>query len=142
MDACIVLTLDGKVIGKVDFFKPQGKQWKLPDNPDGPDCIYIMCDLAVASSCEKRLAKLVLLLLSSTEVRDWLNAKLNMRLGWAITTAFSAGPVSMKYRGVFKLYSRKQDKKTGQYALNYYVKFEHTLAENYVVWLKKYRKYS
>ena len=142
VDACIVLTLDGKVIGKVDFFKPQGKQWKLPDNPDGPDCIYIMCDLAVASSCEKRLAKLVLLLLSSTEVRDWLNARLNMRLGWAITTAFSAGPVSMKYRGVFKLYSRKQDKKTGQYALNYYVKFEHTLAENYAVWLKKYRKYS
>ena len=142
VDACIVLTLDGKVIGKADFFKQQGTQWKLPDNSDGPDCIYIMCDLAVASTCEKRLAKLVLLLLSSVEVRDWLNARLNMRLGWAITTAFSAGPVSMKYRGVFKLYNRKQNKQTGQYALNYYVKFEHTLGENYAIWQKKYRKIS
>ena len=99
-----------------------------------------MCDLAVASSCEKRLAKLVLLLLSSTEVRDWLNAKLNLRLGWAVTTAFSKGPVSMKYRGIFQLYSRKQDKKTGQFSLNYYVKFENSMRENFDLWLKKYNK--
>ncbi|MBQ3059679.1 MAG: hypothetical protein IJD16_05120 [Desulfovibrio sp.] len=140
VDACIVLTLDGKIVGKADFFKQPGTQWKLPDNPDGQDSIYIMCDLAVASSCEKRLAKLVLLLLSSTEVRDWLNAKLNLRLGWAVTTAFSKGPVSMKYRGIFQLYSRKQDKKTGQFSLNYYVKFENSMKENFDLWLKKYNK--
>ena len=113
--------------------------WNLPPNPEGDGQIYLLCDLAVPSACERRLAKLVLLLLSSTEVRDWLNAKLNLRLGWVATTAFSAGPVSMKYRGVFELYSRKQEK-SGSYKLNYYRRFTGTLAENFALWLKKYHK--
>lgn len=140
VDACLVLTLDGKAIGKADFMKSTVGTWKLPENPDGEDAIYIMCDLAVASDVEKRLAKLVLYLLGSTEVRDWLNAKLNLRLGWVVTTAFSRGPVSMKYRGVFKLYSRKQDRKTGLFALNYYRAFSGTLRENFAAWLKKKNK--
>lgn len=50
------------------------------------------------------------------------------------------GPVSMKYRGCFQLYSRKQDKKTGQYALNYYAPFgARTLAESFALWKKKYK---
>ena len=99
-----------------------------------------MCDLAVASDVEKRLAKLVLLLLTSREVKEWVDAKLNKRVGWVITTAFTKGPVSMKYRGCFQLYSRKQDKKTGQYALNYYAPFgARTLAESFTLWKKKYK---
>lgn len=137
VDACLVLTLDGKVIGKADFMRSTIGTWKLPENPAGEDAIYIMCDLAIASEVEKRLAKLVLYLLSSIEVRDWLNAKLNLRLGYVVTTAFSRGPVSMKYRGVFKLYSRKQDKKTGQFVLNYYRAFSGTLRENFSSWLKR-----
>ena len=99
-----------------------------------------MFDLAVPSDCENRLAKLVLMLLSSNDVRQWLNAKFNFRLGWVIPTAFSRGPVSMKYRGVFELYSRKQDKKSQQYSLNYYAKFEGSLAERFALWLKKHHK--
>lgn len=114
VDVCIVLTLDGQVIGKADFMKTSHAQWKLPEgNPGGDESLYIMCDLAVASDVEKRLAKLVLLLLTSREVKEWVDAKLNKRVGWVITTAFAKGPVSMKYRGCFQLYSRKQDKKTG-----------------------------
>ena len=140
VDACLALTLDGKIIGKADFMKSSLSQWKLPGNPDGVDTLYLMCDLAVPSDCENRLAKLVLMLLSSNDVRQWLNAKLNFRLGWVITTAFSRGPVSMKYRGVFELYSRKQDKKSQQYSLNYYAKFEGSLAERFALWLKKHHK--
>lgn len=81
--------------------KTSHAQWKLPEgNPGGDESLYIMCDLAVASDVEKRLAKLVLLLLTSREVKEWVDAKLNKRVGWVITTAFAKGPVSMKYRGV------------------------------------------
>ena len=141
VDVCIVLTLDGQVIGKADFMKTSHAQWKLPEgNPGGDESLYIMCDLAVASDVEKRLAKLVLLLLTSREVKEWVDAKLNKRVGWVITTAFAKGPVSMKYRGCFQLYSRKQDKKTGQYALNYYAPFgARTLAESFALWKKKYK---
>lgn len=141
VDICIVLTLDGQVIGKADFMKTSHAQWKLPeDNPGGDESLYIMCDLAVASDVEKRLAKLVLLLLTSREVKEWVDAKLNKRIGWVITTAFTNGPVSMKYRGVFQLYSRKKDKKTGQYALNYFSMFgRRTLDESFALWRKKYK---
>lgn len=135
VDASIVLTLDGACIGKADFVRTSRGQWKLPDEIPP---LYIMCDLAV-SSCEKRLAKLVLLLMLSREVRDILEAKLMSRFGWLITTAFSQGPVSMKYRGVFSLYSRKHNKKTEQYALNYYARLgEKTLQENFEIWKRKY----
>ncbi|MFQ9866806.1 MAG: hypothetical protein ACLRWP_07095 [Bilophila wadsworthia] len=78
--------------------------------------------------------------LTSREVKEWVDAKLNKRVGWVITTAFAKGPVSMKYRGCFQLYSRKQDKKTGQYALNYYAPFgARTLAESFALWKKKYK---
>lgn len=137
VDASIVLTLDGAVIGKADFMRTSKNQWKLPDDA-AP--LYIMCDLAVAS-CEPRLAKLVLMLMRSREVQTILEAKLTGRFGWLITTAFSKGPVSMKYRGVFDLYSRKHNKKKEEYALNYYAKLgEHTLQENFLLWQKKYGK--
>ncbi len=137
VDASVALTLDGVLIGKADFVRTSRGQWKLPTD-ETP--LYIMCDLAVAS-CEKRLAKLVLLLMLSREVRELVEARLAARIGWLITTAFSAGPVSMKYRGVFTLYSRKLDKKKGEYALNYYAPFgERSLAENLALWKKKYAK--
>lgn len=135
VDMCIALTLAGKVIGKADFVKTSRGQWKLPD---ANEPLYIMCDLAV-SSCEKRMAKLVCMLMLSKEVQEYVNAKLMTSFGWLITTAFSAGPVSMKYRGIFELYSRKEKKKEGGYALNYYAKFGAlTLRESFALWQKKY----
>lgn len=140
VDACLAFTLNGKVVGKADIIRTSQGQWKLPpDNAAGDTPFYIMCDLAVASDVERRLAKLVLCLLGSIEVKSWLDAKLCARFGWALTTAFSAGPVSMKYRGVFDLYSRKQDKKTGQFALNYFCPLgTGTLAERFALWCKKF----
>lgn len=140
VDACLAFTLDGKVIGKADIIRTSQGQWKLPpDNPAGDTPFYIMCDLAVSSDVERRLAKLVLCLLGAKEVKAWLDAKLCARFGWALTTAFSAGPVSMKYRGVFDLYSRKQDKHSGQYALNYFCALGvETLDKRFALWCKKF----
>ncbi len=105
--------LDGLLVGKADF-APSSHQWKLPE---ASPMIYVMCDLAVPS-LEKRLAKLVLLLLLSCEVADALAERFMERFGWAITTAFSPHPVSMKYRGIFKLHTRK--KTESGFSLNYF----------------------
>ncbi|MDL2268857.1 hypothetical protein LJC71_04875 [Desulfosarcina sp. OttesenSCG-928-A07] len=137
VDFNIVLTLNGRAIGKADFIKTSKGKWKLPDDTKP---LYIMCDLAV-SSCESRLAKLVLLLMQSKEVKSIVDAKLASRFGWLTTTAFSDKPVSMKYRGIFKLYSRKENKKEGTYALNYFAEFgKRTLQENFDLWKKKYHR--
>ncbi len=44
----------------------------------------------------------------STEVRDILEQKLAQKVRTIGTTAFTDKPVSMKYRGVFDLHSRKE----------------------------------
>lgn len=132
----LAFLMDGQVFGKVDFC-PSTHQWKLPD---ARPMIYIMSDLAVPS-CEKRLAKLVLMCLLSREVREVLALKYTEHFGWAVTTAFSLHPVSMKYRGLFKLHKRTE--KDDGYLLNYYAEFgEHKLSQVIDIWSKKHNKRS
>jgi hypothetical protein len=129
----LAFLLDGQAIGKADFCR-SSQQWKLP----GPGAmVYLMSDLAVPS-LEPRLAKLVLLALLSREVRELVNRRLLDDFRWVGTTAFAQKPVSMKYRGVFKLHSRK-DRKEGGFALNYLAPFcEDGLMEALRNWRKKY----
>lgn len=130
----LAFLLDGMVFGKVDFC-PSTHQWKLPD---ASPMIYIMSDLAVPS-VEPRLAKLVLTCLLSREVREVLALKYTETFGWAVTTAFSQHPVSMKYRGLFKLHKRKDQ--PGGYLLNYYAPFgSHNLSQVLDIWRKKHKK--
>ncbi len=129
----LAFLLDGLAIGKADFC-PSSHQWKLPE---AKPMIYLMCDLAVPS-CEKRLAKLVLLLLLSREVGDQVDRRWLESFGWIITTAFSRGPASMKYRGLFK--QHKRTPAPGGFALNLFAPLGgHTLAEGLATWGKKYR---
>jgi hypothetical protein len=127
----LAFLLDGQAIGKADFC-PSSHQWKLPG--EGA-MIYLMCDLAVPST-EKRLAKLVLALLLSSEVKQLVDRRWIGDFRWAITTAFSTHPVSMKYRGVFKLHKRKP--REGVFALNYFAPLgELSMAETFARWAKK-----
>lgn len=124
--------LDGRIIGKADFCK-SAHAWKLPT--DAP-MVYLMCDLAVPSAVEPRLAKLVLACLLSREVRDLLDLRFLERFAWVGTTAFSVHPQSMKYRGAFKLHARK--KTPGGFSLNYFAAFgAHTLAQGLASWCSK-----
>ena len=130
----LAFLLDGQVIGKADFC-PSAHQWKLPE---AKPMIYLMCDLAVASQ-ERRLAKLILLCLLSREVKEVLDLRYVEDFGWIITTAFSAHPVSMKYRGIFNLHKRVA--KDGGFALNYFAPLgDWTLEEALRKWRKKYHK--
>ncbi len=129
----LAFLVDGKVFGKVDFC-PSTHQWKLPD--DQP-MIYIMSDLAVPS-CEARFAKLVLLAILSRQVKEAVDTRWTNRFGWACTTAFSKTPVSMKYRGLFKLHKRKET--DGGFLLNYYARFQgHDISQVLDIWTKKYK---
>jgi hypothetical protein len=130
----VAFLLDGQAIGKADF-APSTHQWKLPQ--PGP-MLYLMCDLAVPHR-EKRLAKLVLTLLLSREVKELVDRRWMERFRYVITTAFSDHPVSMKYRGLFKLHKRTEQE--GGFALNYYAPFgEHSLAEGLEFWRNKHAK--
>lgn len=130
--------LDGQIMGKSDF-KLCEHDWKLPERGKQ---IYQQSDLAVPSEAEPRLSKLVLLLIQSHELRSLLLKISPEDWRFTITTAFSKNPVSMKYRGVFKLHNRLPGEGNETYRLNYYAPLgQWNMVEAYKFWLKKYHKY-
>lgn len=130
----LALCLDKKIIGKLDFNLTK-YAWALPEPGHQ---IYQRSDLAVPS-VEPRLAKLVLMLCQSHEVKQLIDATFKDDVRYAVTTAFSHHPVSMKYRGVYKLHKRLEDPDSGGYWLNYYGELGlWSLAEGYARWLKKF----
>ncbi len=133
----VAFCLDRQIIGKADFKLGKGNaEWALPEL--GPQ-IYQQSDLAVPSDAEPRLAKLVLMFIQSHEVRLLLSKKIPEDWRFAITTAFSRHPVSMKYRGIYKLHKRLDGSEHGGYRLNYYGELgKWSLAEAYAKWLKKF----
>ncbi len=76
---------------------------------------YVMTDLAVRPTVYGRLSKLVLAAMLSTDMKAVLEQAMNRRVDTLGTTAFTRKPVSMKYRGLFRLHNRKKDGR----ALNY-----------------------
>ena len=133
----VAFCLDRKIIGKADF-KLSKAEWALPE--PGRQ-IYQQSDLAVPSEAEPRLSKLVLMFIQTHEVRRLLREKMPEDWRFATTTAFSRHPVSMKYRGVYKLHKRLDGPEHGGYRLNYYGELgKWNLAEAYAEWLKKYHK--
>ena len=128
------LCLDRRIIGKLDFNLTK-HAWAL--DAQGLQ-IYQRSDLAVPS-VEPRLAKLVLMMCQSHEVKQLIDATFKDDFRFTVTTAFSRNPVSMKYRGVFKLHKRLED--PDGYRLNYYGELGlWSLAETLVQWRKKFHK--
>ncbi len=70
---------------------------------------FLHSDFVVPSK-ERRLSKLMLYLLKSEDVRDFLVEKFNYFFDGLKTTVYSNKPVSMKYRGAFKLQRRDKGK--------------------------------
>ena len=134
----IAFCLNRKIIGKADFCLGKGgRDWSLPESGNQ---IYQRADLAVPS-VEPRLAKLVLMLIQSREVKSLLDEKFKEDWKFVTTTAFSRKPVSMKYRGVFKLHKRMPDASVGDFKLNYYGELGlWTLQEGFEQWQRKYRR--
>ena len=96
---------------------------------------YMLTDLAVRPTIYRRLAKLVLAAALSTEMKAVLEQSLNMPVATIGTTAFTDRPVSMKYRGLFDLHSKKEG------SLNYLAHTGRwTLQEGLEWWQKRHSR--
>ena len=67
--------------------------------------IYILSDFTICH--EKKLAKLIAMIATSRGLINILNRKWLIDIEKIFTTAFTNKPVSMKYRGIFKIYNKK-----------------------------------
>lgn len=108
-----------------------GAIYALPQYGDKIHGIYLLSDFSV--SREARLSKLVAMLATSEAVILTLNRKYFIQIERIFTTAFTKKPVSMKYRGIFRLDARKDG------FLNYssHVRTG-TLGDIFLEWFKKY----
>lgn len=143
-DAAWAVQVDGVLVGAFAFARGMGPLAT-------PDTLYLLSDFAVAPSDYPRLSKLVLYAALSHESRLLAERLAGRRVRWLFTTAFSDRPVSMKYRGLFELVSRKQNPAwvegaTGpaayyqqRYVLNYRARLGRwTLAEGLAEWKGRY----
>lgn len=76
----------------------------------GSDLALIVSDPAAPSSQYSRLSKLVIMLCCTQEVLKWINDESMWEHTGFTTRVFSHSPVSMKYRGIFDLAERREDK--------------------------------
>lgn len=67
--------------------------------------VYLLSDFIIANPV-KRLSKLLLLSIKTKELQQILKSHLIRPVDFILTTAFTDKPISMKYRGVFKLLKR------------------------------------
>ena len=67
--------------------------------------IYLISDFSIAR--ERRLSKLIAMLATSRQVVRLFELKHVVHITSVFTTAFTEKPVSMKYRGIYKLAARK-----------------------------------
>jgi hypothetical protein len=91
--------VDGKIVGAFAF--APGKF--------GKD-IYLLSDFPVAPSKHGRLSKLITAASLSKETKALAERSMSHRITTVNTTAFSNNPVSMKYRGIYQLAGRKENK--------------------------------
>lgn len=96
--------VDRKLVGVYAFSAaPTLANWdKYIDTPT----MYLLSDFPVAPSKYKRLSKLVLYAALSRESKIMAERLANKRIRSLTTTAFAKNPVSMKYRGLFRLLNK------------------------------------
>ncbi len=123
-EAPFAVAVDGKVFGFLIFARMQGR-----------GDVYLLADFVVNSSRYKRLAKLLLLVIQTKEIRRMMEEKLLAELPSCTTMVFTDKPVSMKYRGLFKLARRDEGKLV--YSTEMGIR---NLKEVIPLWLKKYEK--
>jgi hypothetical protein len=120
----LVAAVDGKVFGFLIYSRMQG----------GGD-VYLLADFVVNSIRYRRLAKLLLLTTQTREVRRLLEEKFLLEIPKCRTMVFTDKPVSMKYRGLYKLARRDPGKLVYETEMGIL-----DLSEVIPLWLKKFEK--
>ena len=149
----IGVMVDDKLVGVYAFSAgPTLAQW---DTHIDTPTMYLLSDFPVAPTDYDRLSKLVLIAALSKESKLLAERLVRKRVRSLVTTAFSKNPVSMKYRGLFKMLNRKEnnalDEKWGKeidpsnryynqpYEINYGAALgQWTLEEGLALWKKKH----
>lgn len=137
--------VDGMLVGCFAYMRGD-----KPINIETP-YMYLLSDFPVSKTDYPRLSKLIVYCALSKEMKDFCEQQFGTRMRSILTTAFSKNPVSMKYRGILKLYSRKKldaegtdgnpDRKEEKFQLNYVAPFgEWTLQEGFDIWKSKHGK--
>ena len=125
----LAVLVDNKLIGAMAF---SPETW----TSGGGGKAYMMTDFAVNTSQYRRLSKLVLSVAVSKEVNVLIEQALKQKIHSIVTTAFTENAVSMKYRGIFEVYNRKET------MVNYQSESSRwTLREGLEWWLKKHSKH-
>ena len=129
------VTVNNKLVGSFAFIMASSlAKW---DNHIDTPAIYLLSDFSVAPTKYKKLSKLILYAVLSKESQILAEQMVKTKIRGVITTAFSKNPVSMKYRGLFKLMSKKQDGE--KYMLNYGASMgEWTLKQGLELWKKNH----
>jgi hypothetical protein len=103
--ACAVI-VDRRIVGAFAYsFSPTLANW---DAYLSPPTVYLLSDFPVADSDYPKLSKLVLYAALSKEAQQLCQRGSNKRARSAATTAYAKAPVSMKYRGLFRLLKRTE----------------------------------
>nr|DAR91431.1 MAG TPA: hypothetical protein [Caudoviricetes sp.] len=119
------------VLFYVDGMLAGGAIYSLPQFGDKLRQIYILSDFSL--SRRRKLSKLIAMLATSNQIIDYINKKYFINIERVLTTAFTKKPVSMKYRGIFRLDAKKDG------FLNYSSEVrDKTLDEIYGEWFRKY----
>lgn len=123
-DFGIALLADGQVFGFAGFKKFMSSM----------DHVFVSSDFVVKSR-EKRLSKLLIMLLLSKEVKALLTRQYLHSYRGVKTSVYTPHPVSMKYRGIYELVERKKGK------LVYRQEFTNApMSEIFKTWFKTKRK--
>jgi len=145
----VAVLVDGFLVGVYAFSTAPASH-----GPTDVRRIYMLSDFPVRPTDYKNLAKLVLFAALSKESQLLAERAANHRIREVLTTAFAEKPVSMKYRGLFELVSRKENKDAGKegdpadarrfsqrYMLNYMAPIGRwTLNEGLQEWKKRHGK--
>ncbi|MBM2293764.1 hypothetical protein JQX09_17685 [Sulfitobacter pseudonitzschiae] len=103
----------------------------------GARTLYLLSDVTISGRA--KLSKLVAMLATSRSLVGPLERKMLKRYDRIVTTARSKHPVSMKYRGIFKKLSRREDEAAGGYVIQYAADLvDQTPQEIYQTWWGKY----
>nr|WP_232371795.1 hypothetical protein [Leptospira ainazelensis] len=123
-DFGIAFLVDGKVFGFAGFKKFMSNM----------DSMFVSSDFVVKSG-ERRLSKLLIMLLLSKEVKKLLRSHYLHAYRGVKTSVYTEHPVSMKYRGVYELTERKKGK------LVYSQEFSNaSMVEIFKTWFQTKRK--
>ena len=127
-DIVIGICDGNKLLGVLGFKKISAYYRQLAD-------AYMVADFCVGPSIYKRLSKLVLCVALSREVKNILEAEFQYPVHKLFTTVFTHKAVSMKYRGLFEVYNRKEDGS----AVNYVAATDRwSLEEAFKYWKTKF----